>query len=76
MSCRRLFLAVTKLKTTTRFPDLADALARKVPKRAWQWLSVGDGAKGQRLYNWAVVGLAEPAPGRRQLLMSPQPQRR
>jgi hypothetical protein len=47
----------------------ADALARKVPKRAWQKLSAGRGSKGQRFYDWAVIDLAEPAPGRHQLLI-------
>ncbi|MBN0045346.1 IS701 family transposase [Streptomyces actuosus] len=47
----------------------ADDLARKVPKRAWQKLSAGPGAKGQRFYDWAVIDLAETAPGRHQLLI-------
>ncbi len=47
----------------------ADALAAKVPKRAWQKLSAGRGAKGQRFYDWAVIDLAETAPGRHQLLI-------
>lgn len=47
----------------------ADALARKVPKRAWQKLSAGHGAKGQRFYDWAVIELADPCPGHRQLLI-------
>ncbi|WP_327416996.1 IS701 family transposase [Streptomyces sp. NBC_01233] len=47
----------------------ADALARKVPKRAWQKLSAGRGAKGQRFYDWAVIDLADPCPGHRQLLI-------
>jgi SRSO17 transposase len=47
----------------------ADALARKVPKRAWQKLSAGRGSKGQRFYDWAVIDLAEAAPGRHQLLI-------
>ena len=47
----------------------ADARAAKVPKRAWQKLSAGRGAKGQRFYDWAVTDLAEPAPGRHQLLI-------
>ena len=38
----------------------ADALAKKVPKRAWQKLSAGAGAKGHRFYDWAVIDLAEP----------------
>ncbi|MGW5820544.1 IS701 family transposase [Streptomyces diastatochromogenes] len=47
----------------------ADALVKKVPKRAWQKLSAGRGAKGQRFYDWAVIDLAEAAPGRHQLLI-------
>jgi SRSO17 transposase len=33
----------------------ADALARKVPKRAWQRHSCGPGSKGDRLYDWALA---------------------
>ncbi|MET8957810.1 IS701 family transposase [Streptomyces sp. NPDC004393] len=47
----------------------ADALAAKVPKRAWQKLSAGAGAKGHRFYDWAVVDLAEPRSGSHQLLV-------
>jgi SRSO17 transposase len=47
----------------------ADALAAKMPKRAWQKLSAGAGAKGHRFYDWAVIELAEPGPGHRQLLI-------
>ncbi|MCP3770718.1 MULTISPECIES: IS701 family transposase [unclassified Streptomyces] len=47
----------------------ADALAAKVPKRAWQKLSAGAGAKGHRYYDWAVIDLAEPCPGSHQLLI-------
>ncbi|MBT2444570.1 IS701 family transposase [Streptomyces sp. ISL-36] len=47
----------------------ADALAAKVPKRAWQKLSAGRGAKGHRFYDWAVIDLTEAAPGKRQLLV-------
>ncbi|MBK3574964.1 IS701 family transposase [Streptomyces sp. MBT65] len=46
-----------------------DALAKKVPKRAWQKHSAGRGAKGQRFYDWAVIDLAEAAPGHHQLLI-------
>lgn len=38
----------------------ADALAAKLPKRAWQRLSCGDGAKGERRYDWALVASARP----------------
>ncbi|MEV5989338.1 IS701 family transposase [Streptomyces sp. NPDC052051] len=47
----------------------ADALVKKVPKRAWQKLSAGRGAKGQRFYDWAVVDLVAPTPGSHQLLI-------
>ncbi|ALO91404.1 transposase [Streptomyces hygroscopicus subsp. limoneus] len=47
----------------------ADALAGKVPKRAWQKLSAGAGAKGHRYYGRAVVGSAEGRPGRHRLLI-------
>ena len=47
----------------------AGILAKKVPKRAWQKLSAGAGAKGHRFCNWAVIDLADPRPGSRQLLI-------
>ncbi|KPI20262.1 hypothetical protein OK074_7604 [Actinobacteria bacterium OK074] len=40
-----------------------------MPKRAWQKLSAGAGAKGHRFYDWAVIHLADPRPGTRQLLI-------
>jgi SRSO17 transposase len=39
----------------------ADALLRRVPGRAWQWVSAGRGAKGHRLYDWAFVRLDDRA---------------
>ncbi|MFE9968935.1 IS701 family transposase [Streptomyces sp. NPDC005525] len=47
----------------------ADALAAKAPKRAWQKLSAGAGAKGHRFYDWAVIDLTDPRPGRHQMLI-------
>jgi SRSO17 transposase len=38
----------------------ADALAARLPKRAWQRMSCGDGAKGERRYDWALVASARP----------------
>ncbi len=35
----------------------ADALAARVPARAWQQVSCGKGAKGHRLYDWAFLRL-------------------
>ena len=37
--------------------DRADALAARVPARAWQRLSAGRGAKGHRWYDWAFIQL-------------------
>lgn len=35
----------------------ADAIAQAQPTRAWKRLSAGQGAKGERLYDWALVPL-------------------
>jgi SRSO17 transposase len=35
----------------------ADALAQQLPAQAWQRFSVGEGAKGLRMYEWAAVAL-------------------
>lgn len=47
----------------------ADALVKKVPKRVWQKLSAGRGAKAQRFYDCGVIDPADPAPGHRQVLI-------
>lgn len=49
----------------------ADALAARLPKRAWQRLSAGRGAKGHRYYDWAFVAInaRDTAPGHRWLLL-------
>jgi SRSO17 transposase len=36
-----------------------DEIANKLPRRAWKRLSAGPGAKGERLYDWALVRWAE-----------------
>ena len=44
----------------------ADALAAAAPPQAWKRLSAGDGAKGPRLYDWALATLPiarEPSEG-------------
>ncbi|MFF2164430.1 IS701 family transposase [Streptomyces sp. NPDC058175] len=64
-----LAVACSAEVTTGAVAFRADDLAKKVPKRAWQKLSAGPGAKRQRFYDWAVIDIAEPAPGRRQLLI-------
>ncbi|WP_344583767.1 IS701 family transposase [Streptomyces lunalinharesii] len=47
----------------------ADRLVERLPKRAWQKLSAGRGAKGHRFYDWAVIDLAGARPGHHQLLI-------
>jgi SRSO17 transposase len=43
----------------------ARELVARLPVRAWQRLSAGDGAKGPRVYDWARVTLTRPGwPGR------------
>lgn len=38
----------------------ADDAAGLVPKDGWQRLSCADGSKGPRLYDWALIGTADP----------------
>ncbi|TJZ94574.1 IS701 family transposase [Actinacidiphila oryziradicis] len=64
-----LAVACSHEVTTGAGKSRADTLAKKVPKRAWQKLSAGAGAKGHRFYDWAVIDLADPRPGSRQLLI-------
>jgi SRSO17 transposase len=41
-----------------------DTLAAQAPAAAWKRLSAGDGAKGPRLYDWAMAALPGSDPGR------------
>jgi SRSO17 transposase len=47
----------------------ADQLAARLPRRAWQPLPAGAGAKGHRWYDWAWVTVSDPGPGYRYLLI-------
>jgi SRSO17 transposase len=49
-----------------------DTLAANLPKNAWQRLSAGPGAKGQRYYDWAWVTLTA-QPGHHWLLIRRHP---
>jgi len=51
----------------------ADELAARLPRRAWQRLSAGKGAKGQRYYDWAWITVRHPGPGKRWLLIRRHP---
>ena len=44
--------------TTAAGTRRADELAALVPAAAWQRLSCGDGSKGPRVYDWALIGTA------------------
>ena len=57
-----LAIAGNRRLPTAAGPLRADALAATVPRRAWQRLSAGPGAKGQRYYDWAWLELPAPAP--------------
>jgi SRSO17 transposase len=47
----------------------ADQLAARLPQRAWQRLSAGQGAKGHRYYDWAWAVISDNSPGYRCLLI-------
>jgi SRSO17 transposase len=46
--------------TTAAGSRRADELAALVPGAAWQLLSCGDGSKGPRVYDWALIEPASP----------------
>ena len=56
---------------TAAGPIRADMLTLRLPRPAWQPLSAGPGAKGQRIYDWALIEIptTEPATGHRWLLV-------
>jgi SRSO17 transposase len=51
-----LAVACDQLVSTRAGRVRADVLAAKVAASAWQRYSAGDGAKGPRLYDWALIG--------------------
>jgi SRSO17 transposase len=57
-----LAIAGNRRLPTAAGPIRADALTAALPRWAWQRLSAGPGAKGQRYYDWACLDL--PAPDR------------
>src|SRR3954453_23289746 len=59
-----LAIAGNRRLPTAAGPLRADALAAALPRRAWQRLSAGPGAKGQRYYDWACLDLPSPARSR------------
>jgi hypothetical protein len=51
----------------------ADELAARLPRRAWQRLSAGEGAKGHRYHDWAWISIPGSHPGHRWLLIRRTP---
>ena len=51
-----LAVAATHRVTTAAGPCQARQIAARLPRRAWQRYSAGEGAKGHRYYDWAWAG--------------------
>src|SRR5271165_5415936 len=51
----------------------ADRLAARLPRRSWQRLSAGQGARGHRYHDWAWISISDPGPGYRWLLIRRTP---
>ncbi|HEX9352952.1 MAG TPA: transposase, partial [Streptosporangiaceae bacterium] len=64
-----LAVAANRTVATAAGPIRADALAARLPPRAWQRMSAGAGAKGQRWYDWAWIAIEPGRPGYRWLLI-------
>ncbi|HET6531871.1 MAG TPA: IS701 family transposase [Actinoplanes sp.] len=54
---------------TAAGPIRADMLTLRLPARAWQPLSAGAGAKGMRVYDWALIDLPSKTAGQWRLLV-------
>ncbi|MER5924809.1 IS701 family transposase [Streptomyces mirabilis] len=55
-----LAVSTTHPVTTHAGKFEAKTLATRVPKQAWQRLSAGAGAKGERYYDWAQIDMRRP----------------
>ena len=64
-----LAVAATHRVTTAAGPCQARQLAARLPRRAWQRYSAGEGAKGYRFYDWAWLAIDPGRPGHRWLLI-------
>jgi hypothetical protein len=65
-----LAVAVTHRVTTAAGSCQARQIATRLPRRAWQRYSAGEGAKGHhRYYDWAWVATGPAKPGHRWLLI-------
>jgi SRSO17 transposase len=64
-----LAVAASCQVTTAAGPCQARQLAVRLPRRAWQRYSAGQGAKGYRYYDWAWLAIDSGRPGHRHLLI-------
>jgi SRSO17 transposase len=64
-----LAVAASHQVTTAAGPCQVRALAARLPRRAWQRYSAGQGAKGHRYYDWAWAAIDPGKPGHRHLLI-------
>ncbi len=64
-----LAVARTTQVTTGAGTCRADKLAARLPRAAWQRYSAGEGAKGHRYYDWALIIIEPGRPGHRWLLI-------
>jgi SRSO17 transposase len=64
-----LAVAASHQVTTAAGPCQARAIAARLPRRAWQRHSAGEGAKGYRYYDWAWLAIDPGWPGHRHLLI-------
>jgi hypothetical protein len=64
-----LAVAATHRVTTAAGTCQARQLAGRLPRRAWQRCSAGEGAKGHSYYDWAWIAIDPGQPGHRWLLI-------
>ena len=64
-----LAVAASHQVTTAAGPCPARQLAVRLPRRAWQRYSAGEGAKGYRYYDWAWLAIDSGRPDHRHLLI-------
>jgi SRSO17 transposase len=64
-----LAVAASHQVTTVAGPCQARKIAARLPRRAWQRYSAGEGAKGYRYYDWAWLAIDPGRPAHRWLLI-------
>ena len=64
-----LAVAASHQVSTAVGPRQVRTIAARLPRRAWQRYSAGEGAKGHRYYDWAWLAIEPSRPGHRWLLI-------